>query len=85
MVAAYKKQHSQEYDLHFELAPGQCVLLRRHMPGKLCTCCSGPYAFLCSVGPNSATLELLGPNGKVGQASVGNVMPYHGSADREVL
>ena len=46
--------------------------------------CSGPYVFLRSVGPNSATLELLGPNGKVHQASVGIVMPYHGSADREV-
>ena len=46
--------------------------------------CSGPYVFLRSVGPNSATLELLRPNGKVRQASVGNVVPYHGSADREV-
>ena len=40
---------------------------------------------LRSVGPNSTTLELLGPNGKVCQASVGNVVPYHGGADREVL
>ena len=41
--------------------------------------------FLRSVGLNSATLELLGPNGKVHQASVGNVVQYRGSADREVL
>ena len=40
--------------------------------------------FLRSVGPNSATLELLEPNGKVRQASVGNVVPYRSSADREV-
>ena len=45
---------------------------------------SGPYAFLCSIGPNSATLELLGLNGKVRQASVGNVVPYNSSADWEV-
>ena len=47
-------------------------------------CCSGPYLFLCTVGPNFATLELVGPNGKVRQASVGNVVHYHGSADRDV-
>ena len=41
--------------------------------------------FLRSVGPNSATLELLGPNGKVRQALVGNVMPYRGSTNQEVL
>ena len=41
--------------------------------------------FLHSVGPNSATLELLGPNGKVPQALVGNFVPYRGSTDREVL
>ena len=40
--------------------------------------------FLFNVGPSSVTLELLGPNGKVRQASVGNVVPYRGSADREV-
>ena len=84
MVAAYKKQHGQERDLRFELAPGQRVLLRQRLPGKLRTRCSGPYVFLRSVGPNSTTLELLGPNGKVRQASVGNVVPYRGSADREV-
>ena len=37
-----------------------------------------------SVGPNSATLELLLPSGKVCQASVGNVVLYHSSADLEV-
>ena len=84
MVAAYKKKHSQERDLQFELAPGQRVILCQRLPGKLRTHCSGPYVFLHSVGPNSATLELLGLNGKVHQASVGNVMPYCGSADREV-
>ena len=55
------------------------------MPGKPRTHCSGPYVFLRSVGPNSATLELLGSNGKVCQALVGNVVPYCGSADSEVL
>ena len=48
------------------------------------THCIGPYVLLRSVVPNSATLELLGHNGKVCQASVGNVMPHHGSADQEV-
>ena len=84
MVTAYKKQHGQERDLWFELAPGQCVLLRQRLPGKLHTHCSGPYVFLRSLGPNPTTLELLGPNGKVPLASVGNFVPSHGSADQEV-
>ena len=64
--------------------PGQRVLLCQRLPGKLRMHCSGPYVFSHSVGPNSVTLELLGCNGKVRQALVGNVVPYHGSADWEV-
>ena len=75
LVSAYQRQHGQERDLRFELVPGQQVLLRQRQPGKLRTKCEGPYVFLRSVGPNSAALELLGPNGKVRVASVGNVVP----------
>ena len=84
MVAAYQRQHGRERDLRFELVPGQQVLLRQRLPGKLRTKCDGPFVFLRSVCPNSAALELLGSNGKVRIASVGNVVPYRGSADREV-
>ena len=45
--------------------------------------CLVECVFLRNVGPNSATLEMLGPSGKVCQALVANVIPYHGSADRE--
>ena len=60
------------------------MLLRQRLPGKLRTRCDGPYVFLRSLGKNSATLELLGANGKVRVASVANVVPYRGLADDDV-
>ena len=56
MVAAYKQQLGQKRDLQFELVPGQYVLLRQHLLGKLRMRYSGPYVFLRSTEPNYMTL-----------------------------
>ena len=50
--------------------------------GNVC-CCANDCQASCTcvvVGHTTTTLELLRSNGKVCQASVGNVIPYHGTA-----
>ena len=64
--------------MRFDLRPGQKVLLRRRITGKLRTKCEGPFVFLRTLGSEGAALELLDNRGRVRSATLANVLPYRG-------
>ena len=65
--------------MRFDLRPGQKVLLRRRITGKLRTKCEGPFVFLRTLGSEGAALELLDNRGRVQSAAPANVLPYRGT------
>ena len=65
--------------MRFDLRPGQKVLLRRRITGKLRTKCEGPFVFLRTLGSEGAALELLDNRGRVRSAAPANVLPYCGT------
>ncbi len=64
-------------DLRRTLKPGDLVLMKQKIPGKLQARCTGPYTFLKFAGPTSTGAELLDTRGLVQVSAIANLLPYH--------
>jgi hypothetical protein len=80
MVAEYLRRSdlSQE-DLRYHLEPGDAVLVKQRIPGKLQARAEGPYTFLRYLGQNNLGAEVMDPGGSTRTVAIANVRPYRGA------
>jgi hypothetical protein len=61
--------------LVFNLVPGDAVLVREYIPGKMRLKAVGPYRFLRAIKGSGA--EVMTAKGKIIRAAMANLKPYH--------
>ena len=70
-------------DLRFAFHPGDRVILRQKIPGKLQKKAMGPYSFLRYTGHNQLGAEILDHQGRCQRVALANLLPYQGQEPRD--
>ena len=80
-LAYQKRGDLADFDGRFAYKPGDLVLMRQKIPGKLHLRSMGPFKFLSYAGERKVVANLLTAAGKTIQSAVGNLVPCRGEID----